>query len=272
MSFNSNKENSYTTLAKLANDCKVCISLIGLPEAIEKMFTKEWTARRVGTTIDSSAYCGNYTYFTVIFGKIMKYNWLNHPLLVTDEGLKAVFDYTNGAIAHIVSFYMRLQLDYLNKEEQVTMDAKCVEKLMNKYFSGLIKILSKRSKNSKEELKVSEFERMRAIEDNNLKLNADIQRKLQEAEMQKQIIGEQDYEESIKIAELEKYIVDIILIFKPEKDIQIIKGCLKRVLSKNKKDIDYNNKEQILQMVLKELDKKKVIKQEQTLKQVPRMI
>lgn len=272
MSFNSNKENSYTTLAKLANDCKVCISLIGLPEAIEKMFTKEWTARRVGTTIDSSAYCGNYTYFTVIFSKIMKYNWLNHPLLVTDKGLKAVFDYTNGAIAHIVSFYMRLQLDYLNKEEQVTMDAKCVEKLMNKYFSGLIKILSKRSKNSKEELKVSEFERMKAIEDNNLKLNADIQRKLQEVEMQKQIIGEQDYEESIKIAELEKYIVDIILIFKPEKDIQIIKGCLKRVLSKNKKDIDYNNKEQILQMVLKELDKKKVIKQEQTLKQVPRMI
>lgn len=42
--------------------------------------------------------------------------------------------------------------------------------------------------------------------------------------------------------------------------------------SKNKKDIDYNNKDQILQMVLKELDKKKVIKQEQSLKQVPRMI
>ena len=60
---------------------------------------------------------------------------------------------------------------------------------------------------------------MKAIEDNNLKLNADIQRKLQEVEIQKQIIGEQEYEEFIKIAELEKYIVDIILIFKPCKDV-----------------------------------------------------
>lgn len=236
------------------------------------MFTKEWTARRVGTTIDSSVYCENYEYFATILTRLSNYNWLKFPIQFTDDGTKTLFEFTNGAIAHMISFYMRLQLDYLNKEEQVTMDAKCVEKLMNKYFGGLIKILSKRSKNSKEELKVSEFERMKAIEDNNLKLNADIQRKLQEAEMQKQIIGEQEYEESIKIAELEKYIVDIILIFKPEKDIQIIKGCLKRVLSNNKKDIDYNNKEQILQMVLKELDKKKVIKQEQTLKQVPRMI
>ena len=69
----------------------------------------------------------------------------------------------------------------------------------------------------------------------NLKLNADIQRKLQEVEIQKQIIGEQEYEEFIKIAELEKYIVDIILIFKPEKDVQIIKGCLKEYLVKIRK-------------------------------------
>lgn len=127
---------------------------------------------------------------------------------------------------------------------------------MNKYFSGLIKILSKRSKKTKDELKVSEFERMRAIENNDLKLNADIQAKLQEAEMQKQIIGEKAYEDVLKKAELEKYVVDIILIFNPEKDENVIKGCLKKVISKNMTNNEIT-KEEILQMVLKELNKKK---------------
>lgn len=112
---------------------------------------------------------------------------------------------------------------------------------------------------------------MKAIEDNNLKLNADIQKKLQEVEMQKQILGEKAYEDALKKAELEKYVVDMILIFKPDKNIELIKGCLKRVISRNKTS-DEISKEQVLQLVLKELDKKKVLKQEQSLKQVPRMI
>lgn len=274
MSFNSTKENSFTTLAKLANDCKVCVSLIGLPEAMEKMFKKEWTARRVGTTINSSAYCDNYPYFNLIFTKLTKYNWLKHPLIITDDGLKAIFDYTNGAIAHIVSFYMRLQLDYLDSDKQVTLDSKCVEKIMNKYFNGLIKILSKRSKQSKktkDELKVSEFERMRAIENNDLKLNADIQAKLQEVEMQKQIIGEKAYEDALKKAELEKYVVDTILIFNPEKDTNVIKGCLKRTLSKNKSSNELT-KEEMLQLVLKEMNKKKTKQLDEKSISVPRMI
>lgn len=112
---------------------------------------------------------------------------------------------------------------------------------------------------------------MKAIEDNNLKLSADIQRKLQEAEMQKQIIGEQEYEESIKIAELEKYVVDTILIFKPEKDANVIKGCLKRTLSKNKSSNELT-KEEILQLVLKEMNKKKTKQLEDNSISVPRLI
>lgn len=89
--------------------------------------------------------------------------------------------------------------------------------------------------------------------------------------MQKQIIGEKKYEEAVKMAELEKYIVNTILIFEPNRDLEIIKGCLKRALSNNKAKVD-NTKEEILQIVLNELKKKKTIKQEQSLKQVPRLI
>lgn len=88
--------------------------------------------------------------------------------------------------------------------------------------------------------------------------------------MQKQIIGEKAYEDALKKAELEKYVVDTILIFKPEKDANVIKGCLKRTLSKNKSSNELTKK--ILQLVLKEMNKKKTIKQEQSLKQVPKMI
>ncbi len=73
------------------------------------------------------------------------------------------------------------------------------------------------------------------------------------------------------MAELEKYIVNTILIFESNRDPEIIKGCLKRALSNNKAKVD-NTKEEILQMVLKELKKKNTIKQEQSLKQVPKTI
>ena len=88
--------------------------------------------------------------------------------------------------------------------------------------------------------------------------------------MQKQIIGEKAYEDALKKAELEKYVVDTILIFNPEKDANVIKGCLKRTLAKNKSSNELTKK--ILQLVLKEMNKKKTIKQEQSLKQVPKMI
>ena len=77
------------------------------------------------------------------------------------------------------------------------------------------------------------------------------------AEMQKQIIGEQEYERAIKTAELEKYVVRTVLVFEPSKSPNIIKGCLKKVLSKNKNSLESNN-EEILEFVIKEMKKKKL--------------
>lgn len=89
--------------------------------------------------------------------------------------------------------------------------------------------------------------------------------------MQKQIIGEKAYEDALKKAELEKYVVDTILIFKPEKDANVIKGCLKRTLSKNKSSNELT-KEEILQLVLKEMNKKKTKQLEDNSISVPRLI
>ena len=271
MSFSFSKENSFTTLAKIANDTKACISVIGLPQAIQKMFDKEWTARRVGATIDSNVYCDNYKYFSVILNKLLQYNWLKHPVILTEEGVAALFKYTNGAIAHLISFYMRFQLDNLNSDEQVTITGKCVEKLMNKYFNGLITIISKDNKRRKKDIALAELQRQEMIEASNKKLDDDIQAKLQEAEMEIQIIGKDEYEKTVILQELESYVVDTILIFEPNKNIETIKTCFKRVMNKNKTNIE-NSKKEVLQMVLKELKKKRTIKQELIPKQVPRMI
>ena len=87
--------------------------------------------------------------------------------------------------------------------------------------------------------------------------------------MQKQIIGEKAYEDALKKAELEKYVVDTILIFNPEKDANVIKGCLKRTLAKNKSSNELTKK--ILQLVLKEMNKKKTKQLEENSISVPNL-
>ena len=166
---------------------------------------------------------------------------------------------------------MRFQLDNLNSDEQVTITGKCVEKLMNKYFNGLITIISKDNKRRKKDIALAELQRQEMIEASNKKLDDDIQAKLQEAEMEIQIIGKDEYEKTVILQELESYVVDTILIFEPNKNIETIKTCFKRVMNKNKTNIE-NSKKEVLQMVLKELKKKRTIKQELIPKQVPRMI
>lgn len=255
MSFSTAKENSYTSLARLSNSTKVPFCCIGLPDALQKMFSKDWTARRVGNTIDSSVYCENYEYFATILTRLSNYNWLKFPMQFTDDGTKTLFEFTNGAIAHMISFYMRLQLNNMNKTEPIIVDSECVKNIINKHFSSLAKILNNNKKYSKQEINDFLLEQMALTDEENKKLDLDIQRKAQEAEMKIQMLGNAEYEKEQLVKELEDYVIQIIKMFDSNKDEEQIKKCLSKVISKNKANIKYS-KEDYLQLTLKELDKK----------------
>lgn len=235
MSFSTSKENSYTSLAKLSNDTKVSIATIGLPEAMNQMFRQEWTTRRLGTTIQADLYCENYEYFRMNFNKLLRYNWLKYPVETTEEGVKALFEQTNGAIAHLVSFYMRVQLNYFGKNKPVVITKTFVEDTMDQYFHGLVSIISKgRSKRCKD-LQEIDAERTRIINEANEKFNDELNKKLQVAEMQKQIIEEKAKESDIDDVQLLHYVQRMIKIFNPDEDDNEIVKCLENVVKNAKK-------------------------------------
>ncbi len=234
MSFSTVKENSYTSLAKLANDTKVSIAVIGLPEAMQQMFKQEWTARRLGTTIQSDLYCDNYKYFAMNYYKLLKYNWLKYPVETTEEGVKTLFDQTNGAIAHLISFYMRIQLNNFGKDEQVVITKEFVNEIMDQYFHGLTSILTRKKSEHCKDIQQIELERAQIIENANIKFNAELNKKLQEAEMDKQIIEEQAKQSGIEDVQMFQYVQRMIKLFNPDQDDKQIIKCFKKIIKDSK--------------------------------------
>ena len=253
MSFSSNKENSFTSLAKLSNDTKVSIAVIGLPEAMNSMFKQEWTARRLGTTIQADMYCENYEYFEMNLTKLLRYNWLKYPIKTTEEGVAILFELTKGAIAYLISFYMRIQLNNLNKNEEIVLTKKYVDETMNKYFYGLTKILTKKEGKTCKSIQKIDLERLQVINEINDNFNAEINKKIQESEMQKQIIEEELNTQDNEEIEIIQYIVKTIQIFdSTKKEKEIIKR-LKPILQTYKKKKLELNKEDILMLTVEKL-------------------
>lgn len=257
MSFSTATENSYTSLAKLSNDTKVSIATIGLPDAMKKMFTQEWTARRLGTTIQADLYCENYQYFAMNLNKLLKYNWLKYPIEVTEDGVLALFEMTNGAIAHLISFYMRIQLNNLGKDKQVTLTREFIETTMNKYFHGLVNILTSNEDKSCNDILTNDIERSKIINEANIKFNEELNRKLQEAEIQNQLIEEQAKKSDIDDIVLLQYIQKVIKAMDPEYTDKDIIKALEKVIKSAKKGKQELSKEDALIQTLQLLHQPK---------------
>ena len=252
MSFSTSKESSFTSLAKLSNDTKVSIATIGLPEAMNKMFRQEWTARRLGSTIQADFYCGSYDYFEMNLNKLLKYNWLKYPIEVTKEGIDTLFKLTNGTIAYLISFYMRIQLNNINNNNQVKLTKEYVEEIMNKYYYGLVKILTNSEGKTCKDIQEQEIQRLQIINKVNDEFNAEINKKLQEAEMSKQLIEQKLESQDANEIEITQYIIKMIQIFDSTKDENEIIKCLKQIVqSYKKKNLDLNKEELLIQTVEK---------------------
>lgn len=154
MSFSLSRENSFTGLARLSNETKVCFVLCGLDTAVKKWNTQEWTTRRSGVQIKADSYCEDYTSFRVIMKKLLQYNWQNSPLELSNETMQEIYNQTGGVICYIILLYERLQVDLLGQND-ITVTPEYVQFLMEKHYPELKKIIETR-KLTKEDVLANE--------------------------------------------------------------------------------------------------------------------
>lgn len=144
MSFSFSKENSFTGLARLSNETKVCFVLCGLDTSVKKWNSQEWMLRRSGAQINADMYCNDRGSFDIIMAKLLRYNWLKKPLTLSEAVLDEFYFQTGGIICYIILLYERLQLDLLNEENPV-VTPEYIQTLMKTYFPELQKIKEQQS-------------------------------------------------------------------------------------------------------------------------------
>ncbi len=255
MSFTTNKENSYTSLAKLSNDTKVSIATIGLSEATKQMFQQEWTSRRLGSTIQADLYCENFEYFKYNLSKLLNYNWLKNPIETTEEGIQTLFELTNGTIAYLISFYMRVQLSNYDNDKAIILTDKYIEEIMNKYFSGLTNILL--NKSTKKTLLSDEIKRQNVITETNNQIALELDKKIQQAEMQSQmIVRQQDVNEKVNKEQL-NFVSRMIKILDSSKADEDINSCYEQVFKLHKDNKQKLANEEALILTIEKLKQSK---------------
>ena len=143
--FQHTKENSFEGLMTIANETKVSIAVVGTEDAKKKMFLNLRNARRVGTLIDASMYTKNKEYFKKIVSTMMKYQWFDERVELTDELIDALYKNTHGIISQLINLYAMMHVYYFKFKRKPEVNANLVEVVNKKYFP-LINNLSKELK------------------------------------------------------------------------------------------------------------------------------
>lgn len=139
--FSTTKENSFESLMVLTNRTKVAIGIVGTTDAYAKMFTSVRTARRIGVLVSSCQYCDNKAFFAYLVQNLMRYQWFDAPVAVTDEIMDALYANTHGIIDQLVSIYICMHIEYLNKKTRPKVDAAFINRVAEKYYPQMRKLL-----------------------------------------------------------------------------------------------------------------------------------
>lgn len=255
MSFSFSKENSFTGLARLSNETKVCFVLCGLDTSVKKWNSQEWMLRRSGAQIKADYYCRDYGSFQVIMKKLLKYNWLKKPLIMSNASLKEFFYQTGGVICYIILLYERLQFDLLDTENPA-VTPEYIRSLMDIYFPELKKIMAGQAANKKLAL-----ENESTVNKYHENFHDDIDSKMQEASRKEDIeeyLGQNTSEEYSHTDDDIGYILDILKLlpdYKTYNEATIrhnIDIVLQKAISKNT-DL---SRDQLLTLTCEELRKK----------------
>lgn len=139
--FSTARENSFESLMVLTNRTKVAIGVVGTTDAYSKMFTNVRTARRIGVLVSSCQYCDNKAFFAYLVQNLMRYQWFDSPVAVTEEIVDALYANTHGIIDQLVSIYICMHIEYLNRKTRPKVDAAFINRVAEKYYPQMRKLL-----------------------------------------------------------------------------------------------------------------------------------
>lgn len=142
LDFKGIRDNTFESLLTLSNETNVAIAAIGTEDAYEKMFPNERTARRVGSFIQASKYCDDRNFFNMLVSGLSRYYWFDEPMPLTEDIVDALYRYSRGIVAHLVSIYTYMNLDYIKARKKPVIDVSFIDMVIAKHFSGLDKLLA----------------------------------------------------------------------------------------------------------------------------------
>ena len=146
LAFKGINSNTFESLLTLSNETKVAIAAVGTEDALNKMFPNERTARRVGSFIDASAYCYNIEFFTILVRNLCNYYWFDKPLILSNDVIQALYKYSNGIIAHLITIYTYMNVEYVKAKVKPDIDVNFINTIVNRHFSGLNKLMAQNRK------------------------------------------------------------------------------------------------------------------------------
>ena len=141
LDFSHTRENSFDSLLTLSNRTKVATAVVGTEDAKAKMFKTLRTARRVGNVINGNMYCTDRNFFCFLVNELFRYQWFDKPVTVSEEITDALYDVTKGIVDQLISIYIYMNIDFLNRKKKPEINSKYIYAVTNKHFAGLRDVL-----------------------------------------------------------------------------------------------------------------------------------
>jgi len=145
LDFTGQKEATFESLLTIANITKVAMLFVGTEEAHNKMFLKMRNARRAGIIITADQYCDDIKYFSSIATNLLQYQYFDEPLEATPEILQKLYEVSGGIINELINIYIQMQIDYLYKNNKPKIDENYIQRIADKHFPNMQKLLKNAS-------------------------------------------------------------------------------------------------------------------------------
>lgn len=255
--FKHTKENSFDSLMTLSNRTKVAIAVVGTEDARNKMFKELRTSRRIGMMIKGHTYCESKKYFAFLLKNLLRYQWFDEPLQISDELVDVFYDLSKGIIDQLIGIYICVHFEYFRRKGKENVTPQFIKKVANKYYPNMQYVL-----NNLEDAEINE-EYLNMKQNAELRI-ADILDKERQEQREKEILKNSDAEAEL-IIRLSNVVANIQLMC-DFTDTQI-ENAFNKVISK--KDSEEKSEREISRLTLEQLQKstqkRKISKKEKTL-------
>lgn len=138
MDFQNTAKGTFSNIMTIANCTKVGLFVIGTEAAFVKMFTNQWVLRRVGHMIHANDYCRNRYFFTYVTKYFLQYQYIDKPIVWSQELDDAFFDNSGGIISIFRNLYIEVQKAYLmaDKNSRPEITPEFIDDVADKNFAG----------------------------------------------------------------------------------------------------------------------------------------